>query len=154
MANATPTETCVRGGSCGDLDDVEFSNTDDSLVIMSLLEDSQVEDGDDERLRAVIQSLEAEIMCQNSCLEAYDSKACPGHYRFCDVEQPDSCSTSPDHCLDFEWIDMETVQTDYSIRDDEMTNYFVELGGVGDYSQVYSYGMAMDHEDDYSDLWR
>ncbi|KAL0443724.1 UNVERIFIED_CONTAM: hypothetical protein Slati_2095100 [Sesamum latifolium] len=153
MAKAIQTETCFWGRSCDDLDDVEFSNIDDSLI-MSLLEDSQVEDGDDERLRAVIQSLEAEIMSQNSCLEAYDhSEGCPDDYRFCDVEQPESCSTSPDHCLDFEWIDMETVQTDYSIHNDEMTSYFIELGGVGDYSQVYNYGMPME-EDDYSDLWR
>lgn len=152
MANATATETCFWGRSCDDLDDVEFSNIDDSLV-MSLLEDSQVEDGDEERLRAVIQSLEAEIMSQNSCFEAYDLEGCQDNYRFCDAEQSGSCSTSPDHRLDFDWIDMETFQTDYSIPDDEMTSYFIELGGVGDYSQVYSYGMAME-DDDYSDLWR
>ncbi|KAL0353933.1 UNVERIFIED_CONTAM: hypothetical protein Sangu_0974600 [Sesamum angustifolium] len=152
MANATANETCLWGRSCDVLDDVEFSNIDDSLV-MSLLEDSQVEEGDDERLRAVIQSLEAEIMSQNSCSEAYDSEGCLDDYRFCDVEQPESCSPQPDHCLDFEWIDMETVQTDYCIPNDEMMSYFIELGGVGDNSQAYSYGMAME-EDDYSDLRR
>ncbi|KAL2245572.1 UNVERIFIED_CONTAM: hypothetical protein Sindi_2825400 [Sesamum indicum] len=157
MANTTATENCFWYKNSDEIDDTEFLNIDNSLV-MSLLEDSEVEDGDNERLRTVIQSLEAEIMSQNSCMGTYDLEGCPDDYRSCDV----SCSTSPDRCLDFEWIDMER---DYSYLNDEVGNYFngqftdktgstmFELGGEVDYSQVFSYAMAME-EDEYCGLWQ
>ncbi|KAI3457534.1 hypothetical protein Pfo_014197 [Paulownia fortunei] len=159
MANATAAENCFINQSCDDLNVVEFSNIDNSLL-MSLLEDSQVEDGDDETLRIVIQSLEQEIMNQDSCLETYNSDGYPEDYRFSDVLQLESCSTSPDHHLDFEWIDMDMA---YSSPSDDMTSYFighftdkienmVELGGVGDYSQDCS-GVPME-EDYYTGLWQ
>ncbi|KAL2245571.1 UNVERIFIED_CONTAM: hypothetical protein Sindi_2825300 [Sesamum indicum] len=162
MANATATENCFWYKNSDDVDDTEFLNIDNSLV-MSLLEDSEVEDGDNERLRTVIQSLEAEIMSQNSCFGTNDSEGCSDDYRSCDVEQQlSSCSTSPDRCLDFECIDMEA---DYSYLTDEVGNYFncqftdkiestmFELGGEVDYSQVFSYAVAME-EDEYCGLWQ
>ncbi|KAL0443723.1 UNVERIFIED_CONTAM: hypothetical protein Slati_2095000 [Sesamum latifolium] len=162
MANATATENCFWYKDSDDVDDTEFLNIDNSLV-MSLLEDSEVEDGDSERLRTVIQSLEAEIMSQNSGFGTYDSEGCSDDCRSCDVKQQlSSCSTSPDRCLDFEWIDMET---DYSCLNDEVGNYFsgqftdriestmFELGGEVDYSQVFSYAVDME-EDEYCGLWQ
>ncbi|KAI3465947.1 hypothetical protein Pfo_022610, partial [Paulownia fortunei] len=157
MANATVTENCSFCTSLDDLNDIEFSNIDSSLI-MSLLEDSQVEVGDDERLRSVIQSLEAEIINQDSFLET-NSEGYLEDYQFSDVEQMDSCSTSPDHIY-FEGIDMEVP---YCSPTDDMTGYFmghfadeienvVEFVGVTDYSQV-CYGMAME-EDGYHGLWQ
>ncbi|KAK4438989.1 hypothetical protein Salat_0233500 [Sesamum alatum] len=155
MANATATESCFWYNNRDDIGDTEFLNIDNSLV-MSMLDDSEVEDGDNERLRTVIQSLEAEIMSQDSCLGTYDSEGCSDDYR-----SSDSCSTSPDRSLDFEWID---VETDYSCLNDEVAGYFsgqftdkiensmLELGEV-DYSQVYNYSMAME-EDEYCRLWQ
>lgn len=159
MANATATENCFFDQNYDDLNVDNFSNIDSSLL-MSLLEDSQAEDGDDEMLRIMIQSLEPEIMNQDSCLETYNSDGSSEDYRFSDVEQLESCSTSPDHHLDFEWIDMEMA---YSCPSDEMARYFGhftekietmvhELGGLEDYSQVY-YEMHME-EDDYIGLWQ
>ncbi|KAK4438999.1 hypothetical protein Salat_0234500 [Sesamum alatum] len=161
MANTTATESCFWYNNSDDIDDTEFLNIDNSLV-MSFLEDSEVEDGDNERLRTVIQSLEAEIMSQDSCLGTYDSEGYSDDYRSSDLEQLSSCSTSPDRSLDFEWI---YVETDYSCLNDEVAGYFngqftekiensmFELGGEVDYSQVYSYSMAME-EDEYCGLWQ
>ncbi|KAK4438992.1 hypothetical protein Salat_0233800 [Sesamum alatum] len=161
MANATATESCFWYNNSDDIDDSEFLNIDNSLV-MSLLEDSEVEDGDNERLRTVIQSLEAEIMSQNSCLGTYDLEGCSDDYRSSDLEKLSSCSTSPDRSLDFEWID---VETDYSCLNDEVAGYFsgqftdkidnsmFELGGEVDYLQGFSYSMAME-EDEYCSLWQ
>ncbi|KAL3613735.1 hypothetical protein CASFOL_041809 [Castilleja foliolosa] len=86
---------------CEDLNAIEFPNIDESLVL-SLLEDSslvQMEDGDDEMLRNVIQSLEREINNSNEYL-----KDC----RFSDDEQSESCSTPSDYRgVEFDWIDTE-----------------------------------------------
>ncbi|GFQ05754.1 hypothetical protein PHJA_002719500 [Phtheirospermum japonicum] len=146
MANAIAAENCFF--DCDDLNAVEFPNIDKSIV-MSLLEDSslvQMEDGDDEMLRIVIQSLEREINKSNEY-----SEDC----RFSDDEQLESCSTSPDHHrLDFDWIDTEM---DYSSPGDEMTSYFIgnytdEIGVLGDYSE-FCYEMPME-EDEYCSLWQ
>ncbi|KAL0320504.1 UNVERIFIED_CONTAM: hypothetical protein Sradi_5311900 [Sesamum radiatum] len=155
MASATIlTETCSFGENLDDLNDVEFSNIDSSFI-MSLLDDSQVEGGDDQRLISVIQSLEAEIMTPNLFLET-NSK----DYAFPDVEQMDCCSTSSDHVY-FEGIDVDVSYMSMLI--DDMTSYFihqsademesvVEFVGLRDYSQVCC-GVAME-EDDYSGLWQ
>ncbi|PIN16644.1 hypothetical protein CDL12_10702 [Handroanthus impetiginosus] len=143
MANATATENCLFNQSFDDFNVVEFPNVDDSLL-MSLLEDSHAEEyGDDERLRFVIQSFEAEILNQESCLETYQ----PEDYGFSDVG--------------FEWIDMEM---DYKSPNDEISSYFInhclsdeigimsELGVMSDYSRV-CYGMPME-EENYCGLWQ
>ncbi|PIN16643.1 hypothetical protein CDL12_10701 [Handroanthus impetiginosus] len=145
MANATATENCLLNQSFDDFNVFEFSNIDDSLL-MSLLEDLQVEEyGDDERLRFVIQSLEAEIVKQDSCSEIYYQSE---DYRFSDVG--------------FEWIDMEM---DYVSHHYELSSYFIghynlsdkigtmpEFGGMSDYSHV-CYGMPLMEEENYSGLW-
>ncbi|KAL3651085.1 hypothetical protein CASFOL_007488 [Castilleja foliolosa] len=136
---------------CDDLNAVEFPIIDKSLV-MSLLdfEDSsfaQMEDGDDETLRAVIQSLEREIDSTDEYSE---------NYRLSDDEQPESCSTSSvNYGVDFDWVDAEM---DYSCPDNEITSYFIgnyidhELGILGDYSE-FCYEMPME-EDEYFSLWQ
>ncbi|KAL0406590.1 UNVERIFIED_CONTAM: hypothetical protein Slati_3972900 [Sesamum latifolium] len=152
------TENCSFSASLDDLNDVEFSNIDSSFI-MSLLDDSQVEGGDDQRLISVIQSLEAEIMTPNSFLET-NSECYLEDYAFSDVEQMDGCSTSSDHVY-FEGIDMDVSYM--STLTDDMTSYFidqsaeemenvVEFVGLRDYSQVCC-GLAME-EDDYSGLWQ
>lgn len=146
MANATVlTEAC----SFDDLNDIEFSVSDiDSSLVMSLLEDSQVLEGtDDERLRSVIQSLEAEIINQDSFLQEINSE----DYQFSDVEQIESCSTSPD-CIYFEGFDLEMMPYVISHFADEIENVF-EFVGVSDYSEICC-GMAMEEEDDYHGLWQ
>ncbi|KAL0301343.1 UNVERIFIED_CONTAM: hypothetical protein Sradi_6411100 [Sesamum radiatum] len=159
MASATIlAENCSFVEDLDDLNDVEFSNIDSSFI-MSLLDDSQVEDGDDQRLISVIQSLEAEIMTPNSFSET-NAECYLEDYAFSDVEQMDGCSTSSDHVY-FEGIDVDVSYM--SLTDDMMTSYFIhqsadqmenvaEFVGLRDYSQV-GCGVAME-EDDYSGLWQ
>ncbi|KAL1538380.1 hypothetical protein AAHA92_27135 [Salvia divinorum] len=141
MANA---EICFLGQSCDDfnIDDLLTINTS---LVMSFLEDSQVEEGDDEVLRAMVESHEPEITSQDSCSETYQFSE--------EVVQLECCS-SMSHHQDFEWIDMEM---DYSCPSHEITGYFisrnmVELGGLEDYSQLCD-GMPME-EDGYIGLWQ
>ncbi|KAG8386669.1 hypothetical protein BUALT_Bualt03G0173100 [Buddleja alternifolia] len=142
---------------------------------MSLLEDSQLllEDniGDNhEKLRSVIQPLEAEINDANidhveSCLEESSSHGYHlEDYRFSDLEQQvlvDSCSTSISDHQDIgdQWIDDMEMAYSYP-SDDMITGYFigdftdkiatmVEFGGVEDYSQICYDVMTME-EDDYT----
>lgn len=143
MASAAASENCFLDQMCDDLNTADdFSNIDSSFL-MSLLNDSQGEDEDDEMLRAVILSLEPEITNHVSC-SGTDNSEDNGFSDEC-------CSTSHDHYPDFEWIGMEMEM--------EMTGYFtgnmVEVGGLEeDYSQV-CYEMAMEEdEDDYIDLWQ
>ncbi|KAK4420620.1 hypothetical protein Salat_2012500 [Sesamum alatum] len=159
MASATTTENCSFSTSLDDLNGVEFSNIDTS-ILMCLLDDSQVEGGDDERLISVIQSLEAEIMTPSSFLETNYSECYQEDYVFSDVEQMDSCSTSSDHVY-FEGIDMDVP---YSLLTDDMTSYFidqfvdemenvVEFVALRDYSQVCC-GVAMEEDHHYNGLWQ
>ncbi|PIM98693.1 hypothetical protein CDL12_28820 [Handroanthus impetiginosus] len=158
MATTIVTENYSFNTGLEDLNDIEFSNIDASFL-MSLTEDSQIDD--DERLRSVIQSLEAEILNQNSFLETNSEEK----YQFSSIQQMESCCTSADHDQGhdfyFEGIDMEMPY--YCSSADEMSSYFschfednvenmAEFGGLTDYSQV-CYGMAME-EDDYSGLWQ
>ncbi|KAL2247249.1 UNVERIFIED_CONTAM: hypothetical protein Sindi_2577200 [Sesamum indicum] len=158
MASATIlAENCSFGENLDELNDVEFSNIDSSFI-MSLLDDSPVEGGDDQTLISVIQSLESEIMTPNSFLET-NSECCLEDYAFSDVEQMYGCSTSSDHVY-FEGIDGDMS---YMSLTNDMTSYFidqsadlmenvVEFVGLRDYSQVCC-GVAIE-EDDYNGLWQ
>ncbi|KAI3465944.1 hypothetical protein Pfo_022607 [Paulownia fortunei] len=142
MASTTVTEnssctTCHDG-----LDYTEFSNTDTSLL-MSLLEDSQVEDEDDERLRNVIQSLEAELVNEASFSESNSEGYLEYYDQLSDIEQMNSCCTSPDH-LDFEWIDMEMAYS--SPIFDEIGSYFMDDPQI-------CHGMAVEEAKDIG-LWQ
>lgn len=130
----TKTEFCFVDQISCDIHDLnvdhELSSIDISLV-MSLLDDSQLgDDGGEEMLRIMIESLADQ-----------DSRS-----DFSDVDQLEGCSSSllisPDDHVNFEWIDDEMEMDYYS--------YHVQsLEGFQDYSQV-CYGMELvmeDHED-------
>lgn len=149
MTGATSADQYVfLDQSCDDLNVDEFSNIDTSLL-MALLQDTQTEGGyGDEKLQSMIPSLLPEIMNHESCLETEDSAS--EDYLFSEVDDLESCSTSPHHHKDFEWMDMEIG---YPC---EMAGYFteemVEVGGLEDYAQA-CYGMSME-EDDFIALWQ
>lgn len=130
----------------------ELININTSLVV-SFLEDSLVEEGDDQVLRAMMESLEPEITNHDSCSETYFSDE--GSSEECLSEEVECCSSiSHHHNQDFEWMDMEM---DYSCPSYEITGYFVsrnmvEHSGLEDYSQVCD-GMTME-EDGYIGLWQ
>lgn len=139
------TEICFVDQSCDDLNVDELLNIDTSLL-MSFLEDSQGEGGGDgEMLRAMIQSLEPEIVNLESCSETDESSE--EYCRFSEVDEVECCSTSPQNHPDFEWMYMEM---DYFSG--RFIGNTVEFGGLDDYSQV-CYEMAME-EDDYIGLWQ
>lgn len=134
-------EICFLDQSSGDLNVDELLNIDTSLLMSFLEDSSQGEGGDGEVLRAMIQSLEPEIMSSGSCSETDESSE---ECRFSEVE---CCSISSQNHPDFEWMDMEM---DYF--NGRFTGNVVEFGGLEDYSQV-CYGMDME-EDDYIGLWQ
>ncbi|XP_059664514.1 uncharacterized protein LOC132310349 [Cornus florida] len=161
MASALPENWSHINGS-DDFDQFEVPEINTALL-MSLLEESQVEECDDERLRSVIQSLEAVI--DPNRLDGHDSLVemewGSGNLNGCttpsDGEQLNGqdCSTSLD--LDFSWMDVEMVPSSPS---DEMTNWYMDsfrdgTDGVielGDYSQI-CYGMPLE-EHEYGSLWQ
>ncbi|KAI3465945.1 hypothetical protein Pfo_022608 [Paulownia fortunei] len=141
MASTTVTENSCCTTCHNDLDYVEFSNIDTSLL-MSLLEDSLVEDRDDERLRNVIQSLEAELVNEASFSESNSEGYLEYYDQLSDIEKMNSCRTSPDR-LDYEWIDMEMA---YSSPIVEMASYFIDGPQICD-------GMAVEEAKDIG-LWQ
>lgn len=144
--------------------DLDINILDDSSLLMTLLEESsQVEDGDDESLRIVIQSLEAEITDQESCLETdvNSDVDCMEDDTQQQMDVHRCCSISPDH-LDFEWNDEEMDY--YYCPNDYMAGPFMgcfgdnmenmnDFVGVRDYSLI-SYGISMVEEEDYGGLWQ
>uniref|UniRef100_A0A5B7CCB0 Uncharacterized protein n=1 Tax=Davidia involucrata TaxID=16924 RepID=A0A5B7CCB0_DAVIN len=129
----------------------------DGDLLMSLLEESQVNDGDEERLRRVIQSLEAEIdpimMEGHNSLVEPKLDGFPEDCQFSDASQVDSQDCLTSHDLDINWIDM----------DDDMTNWcmdpcggemdgIIEFGGIGDYSHIF-YGVPLE-EQEFCSLWQ
>ncbi|KAG6398116.1 hypothetical protein SASPL_139568 [Salvia splendens] len=126
----------------------ELLNMDSSLV-MSFLEDSQVEEGDDDQ---VLRDMETYFSDNGSSEECRFSEEVD--------DQLECCTSSSHHHLhqqDFEWID---VEMDYSCPSYEATGYFiscitgdmVDVGGLDDYSQVCN-GMDIE-EDGYIGLWQ
>ncbi|KAK9266474.1 hypothetical protein L1049_021386 [Liquidambar formosana] len=152
---------CINGDD--DFNQFEVSEINGALL-MSLLEESQGEVGDDDRLMSVIRSLEAEISPNrtyglDSPMEL-EFGVNQEDYQLCNAGQVDGqdCSTSAD--LDFGWIDMELTSSSPS---DDVTNWYmdpcgdemdgiIEFGGVSDYSQIY-YGVPLE-EHGYNSLWQ
>ncbi|KAL1813010.1 hypothetical protein ACET3Z_023075 [Daucus carota] len=154
---------------------LEAMEMDDSALIMSLLQDSQVEDIDDERLCSAIQSLEAEIGT-NVMMNDHDhgiSSAVPSLEDF----QPSDVlrmkdqhfSISLDDHMDFSWInDVEMVIS--SPGEDEMNlwsmdmncDYYefgnrVEFGEAADYFYQSSCQQMFDLEEpaeQHTSLWQ
>ncbi|KAK4364001.1 hypothetical protein RND71_015359 [Anisodus tanguticus] len=127
MSNSEVSEDFRYITTYDDLSDVEFSNIDTD-ILMSFLEESQIEESDEEKIRQVIQSLEAEI----SPVLINDSNSLT-----------ESRSTSSD--LEFEWIDPEiecsTPSDDKSIwfmdySRDEIDDEFKFIDTT-EFSQIY-----------------
>ncbi|KAG6395828.1 hypothetical protein SASPL_141957 [Salvia splendens] len=133
MANSGEICFLDQSQSYDDFNLDELLNMDSSLV-MSFLEDSIVEEGDDDQ---VLRYMEAS---------------------FSDNGSSEECRFSEElHQQDFEWIG---VEMDYSCPSYEATGYFiscitgdmVDVGGLDDYSQVCN-GMDIE-EDGYIGLWQ
>ncbi|OIT03348.1 hypothetical protein A4A49_03143 [Nicotiana attenuata] len=97
--------------------DVEFSKVDID-ILMSFLEESEIEESNEERIRSVIQSLEAEIapvlITDSNSLKHIEADCHESNdFHLCDIiaNEEESCSTSFD--LEFEWTDsvMEFIDT-------------------------------------------
>ncbi|PIM98695.1 hypothetical protein CDL12_28822 [Handroanthus impetiginosus] len=126
---------------------IELSHIDNSFI-MSLLEDSQVDDiRDDVRLRSVIQSLEAEILNEDSFLEAKSDEYC--YEQLSDIEQMNSFCTSANH-LDFEWMDQMDLG---SYSDVHFEENMMELeGATRDFDSQICVGMDIEEANEIG-LW-
>ncbi|XAR56394.1 hypothetical protein NMG60_11036862 [Bertholletia excelsa] len=149
-----------------DFDKLEVPGIDSSLL-KSLLEESQADECDDERLNSVIRSLEAEI--DPNAMSVSDSSM-DGEWV---VSNSDDCQSSDlyqhmddqdysmAHDLDhFNWMEVEMAP---SLPCDELNNWYLEpcevevneYGGVTvrDHSHMYHYGVPSE-EDAYGSLWQ
>ncbi|KAJ4976763.1 hypothetical protein NE237_001869 [Protea cynaroides] len=138
----------------------------DEALLMSLLEESQVEELQDERLGYVMRSLEAEIEPNTNTTEAPAPAPATTDLGIQDfgIEDGYDCSSgsyaSPIHV--FDWLDMDMEMASSSTCDDMGNWYmdscvdelagFVELGEVRDYSQ-FCYAAPME-EHAYGSLWQ
>lgn len=161
MASVVASENWASINNDNVFEGIEISGVD-SAFLMSLMGELQdhVEESDEERLKSVIQSLEAEI---NSCMEPADD---PDHASISDGEDSQTCksvqlddhdcSTLFDHDLDMSaWIDMEAVPCSprndlnwymYPCDDEISSNCFVNDGNF--------LGVALDQEPAYNCLWK
>lgn len=110
------------------LNQIEISEID-SAILMSFLDESHMEYCDDEKLRSVIQSLEAEL----DPISVINNPAAPN----LDCYNGD---------FDFSWMDME-MSSYPSPRDAEM----IEFQVGSDYSQIFTYIPI--EEEVYDSLW-
>ncbi|KAL0353932.1 UNVERIFIED_CONTAM: hypothetical protein Sangu_0974500 [Sesamum angustifolium] len=141
----------------------ELSQINHSLL-MSLLDETQVDDCDDERLTNVIRSLEAEIdysghdyaydhntIWENDLVDCQSSN---------DESNDQDCLLQQDD-LDLHWMDMETIPSSPS---GGMGGWYMdhhglgmvggmshEFGGIKNYSHL-CYGSPLE-EQDYGSLW-
>ncbi|KAA8524069.1 hypothetical protein F0562_010500 [Nyssa sinensis] len=127
---------CINGKN--DFDNFEVKEVDGALL-MSLLEESQGEECDDERLKSVIQSLEAEI--DSDMMDGHDSLVEPewcSHMEGCQrcrAGQVDSHDCLISHDLDFNWMGMDmnmNMNMDMvmaSMANDDMTNWYMDPCG-------------------------
>ncbi|GFQ05753.1 hypothetical protein PHJA_002719400 [Phtheirospermum japonicum] len=149
-----------RDGSEG----FEFSQINHNLL-MSLLDETQIDDCDDEKLKKVIRSLEAEISSD-------------GHYGFDNTmwesdlvdcqSSIDESTGQDDHSMQHDdldldhWMNVETMPTSPS---DGMTSWYMDNhgqgmvgSGVNEFSWVHNYApicsvTPFDQEQDYGSLW-
>ncbi|KAL2476558.1 Uncharacterized protein Adt_37294 [Abeliophyllum distichum] len=149
----------------GDSDFINSENSqfDQSHVLMSLLDESQNEDCDDERLTNVIRSLEAEIKPNSDCY-LFDNIEWEGDLVECQSSSDESMNEldfSKLHDLDFQWMDLEMIPSSPS---GGMESWYVdpygqemgavtEFGELKNYSQL-SYGTPLMEDHDYGFLWQ
>ncbi|KAI9083189.1 hypothetical protein K1719_034922 [Acacia pycnantha] len=117
------------------LEGLEFSEAN-NLLLMALMEETQEDDHDDDRLMTMIQSLEAEISNQS---QRYD------HH----VGQVDGqdCSMSSSVCTTDDWMDMEVASAFSSssspFDEDMKMSAWSPCAAVGDDS--YCHGVWLDN---------
>lgn len=149
-----------------DFIDTENSQIDQS-VLMSLLDESQNEDCDDERLKNVMRSLEAEITPNSTDCYSFDNLEWEGYPVECQSSSQESINDlefSKLHDLDFQWMDLEM---DPSSPCDGMASWYInidpyeqemgavtEFDGLKNYSEIISYGTPLMEEHDYGLLWQ
>ncbi|KAK6157455.1 hypothetical protein DH2020_011703 [Rehmannia glutinosa] len=138
----------------------ELSQTNHNLL-MSLLDETQIDDCDDERLRKVIRSLEVEINSDghdygfdNTILWESELMDCQSSN---DESDGHDCSIQHGD-LDLHWMDMETMPTSPS---GGMGSWYMDHHGQGMVSGVTDqFGWAKNYysvnpfeEQDYGSLW-
>lgn len=146
------------------VEDVEFQGVD-SAILMSLLDDSEGEENDEDGLNCLIRSLEAEIVNSNSTMDSHSTSSVERPELVADREdgqleyygQPQYCSMSHDQ-LGFGGVD---IPFPLSPRDD-LNRYMdpceyemdgiIEFGGLGEFSHTYC-GIALE-EQGYRSLWQ
>ncbi|KAG5551473.1 hypothetical protein RHGRI_009784 [Rhododendron griersonianum] len=162
MAVSLPEHWACVNGNDHDFDQFEVQEIDGALL-MSLLEDSNAEDCDNDQLTSVIRSLEAEINPNmingdDLSMEVGWGTDSEGFLSF-DAAQADGLECSIAHDLDdFDWMEVEMIPP--SSPSNEMNNWYMdpcgdELDGIigfGDFSNMY-YGVPME-ELAYGSLWQ
>jgi len=166
MAGSLPEKAFINGVDEG-LDQFEVQEIDGALL-MSLLEESNAEDCDDDKLTSVIRSLEAEI--DPNMMDGHDLSmdlgwgSNPENFQPFDVAQVDDLDCSISHDLDdFDWMEMEMEMIPPSSPSDEMNNWYMDpcgdeldgvigFGAVTDFSNMY-YGVPLE-ELTYGSLWQ
>ncbi|CAN6694033.1 unnamed protein product [Malus baccata var. baccata] len=146
-------------------------------ILMSLLEELQEEDRDEERLNSVIQSLEAEIIKPTILGSDGSSNTDSECIAIKDLEDSNlwnivggldgqDCSRSPssDDCNHLGWFEMDQVacspRNDMnwyvdSCEYDQMDNCPIDhCEWVGDYSHVYCNGVGIEEGHVYSSIWQ
>ncbi|XP_050279665.1 uncharacterized protein LOC126720870 [Quercus robur] len=160
MASPVP-ENCAGNIVGSDIQGIEVSEID-SAILMSLLEESQGEERDEDRLNSLIRSLEEEI--NSNAMDSQNSSMKPDFIvedgQLCIVgnKEGHDCMVSQDQ-LEFGLIDMEPETSSPS---DDMNWYMdlcenemdgiIEVGGLSDYSHMY-YGVSLE-EQGYRSLWQ
>ncbi|XP_011045592.1 PREDICTED: uncharacterized protein LOC105140446 [Populus euphratica] len=156
MASLLPENISIKTGD-DDLKGIE--GFDDDALLMSLLEESQGDhESNEERLRSVIQSLEAEInpsIMSDGYETAMDPAEMPRDGE--DTDELPKTAEMESLGLDFELVDMEVVPS--SPGDHDMNYWYMEPSendivefGVTNYFQ-FGHEAAME-EHGYSSLWQ
>ncbi|KAI5605208.1 hypothetical protein BDE02_01G336300 [Populus trichocarpa] len=157
MASLLPENISIK---TGDDDFKGIEGYDDNALLMSLLEESQGDhESNEERLRSVIQSLEAEIN-PSIMSDGYDTAMDPAEMPR-DGEDTDELFKTAEMeslGLDFELVDMEVVPSSPSDHDmnywynmEPSENDIVEFG-VRNYFQFGHEAALEEHR--YSSLWQ
>ncbi|KAL6975551.1 hypothetical protein U1Q18_024345 [Sarracenia purpurea var. burkii] len=154
---------CINGGDEYEFDKFEVLEINGTLLV-SLLEESQVEECDDERLTSVIRSLEAEIypikIGDHNLPTLLEWGSSSDNCQPSDAAQVDGQDCSAAHDLDFHWMD---VEMDPSSPSDGMANWYmdpcgdelegiIEFGGIGD--SLIFFGVPLEEELSYGTLWQ
>lgn len=157
MASVVPENWPLHSGNEHNFSALEAMETDDNALVLSLLQDSQFEDCDDERLLSVIQSLEAEID-PNVTMNDHDhyiSSVLPDleHCQPSDTLQmkDQHCPIVSDDQMDFSWINdaemvISPVGDGRNIWFMDMTCDYYEFDNKVEFKEVEDYFCQNSHQ--------